>query len=366
MDRRMSIQTRKLKNGRTAYDVKLRTPDGHQYSQSFRTRKEAEAFQTKQRATRMEGVWVDPTAGRITFGSYAERWLAQRVGLRPRSRELYDYILRHHLLPTFAEVQLKAITVARVRAWHAELHEKRSIGPSTVAKAYRLLRTIMATAVEDELISRNPCLVKGASVEHHEERPVATVAQVAALADAVQPHYRAMVLLATWCGLRFGELTGLTRADLDPTGRTVRVARQAQELKDGSRVVGPPKTDAGRRTVAVPPHIFSELRKHLALWVAAPPESLAFGDSEGGPLRRSNFSRRVWQPACRGGRVAGLQVPRPQTYREHPGGVHRRQHQGADEPHGPRQPSCRPDLPARHLRARPGAGRGPLPAGRTR
>ena len=73
----MSIQTRKLKNGRTAYDVKLRTPDGRQYSQSFRTRKEAEAFQTKQRATRMEGVWVDPTAGRITFGSYAERWLTR-------------------------------------------------------------------------------------------------------------------------------------------------------------------------------------------------------------------------------------------------------------------------------------------------
>ena len=294
----MSIQTRKLKNGRTAYDVKLRTPDGRQYSQSFRTRKEAEAFQTKQRATRMEGVWVDPTVGRITFGSYAERWLTQRVGLRARSRELYDYILRRHLLPTFAEVQLKGITVARVRAWHAELHEKRSIGPSTVAKAYRLLRTIMATAVEDELIARNPCLVKGASVEHHEERPVATVVQVAALADAVQPHYRAMVLLATWCGVRFGELTGLTRADIDVSARTVRVVRQAQEMKDGSRVVGPPKTDAGRRTIALPPHIVPELRKHLAVWVAAAPESLVFGDSDGGALRRSNFSRRVWQPAC--------------------------------------------------------------------
>ena len=161
----MSIHAKRLKNGRSGYEVKLRTLDGRQYSRSFRTRKEAEAFQVRERSAQMQGTWVDPGAGRLAFGVYAERWLAQRVGLRPRTAELYDYLLRHHVLPTFTEIELKDISVAHVRAWHAEFNQKPSTGASTVAKAYRLLRTIMATAVEDELVLRNPCLLKGASVE---------------------------------------------------------------------------------------------------------------------------------------------------------------------------------------------------------
>jgi integrase len=302
----MSIHTKRLKNGRSVYEVKLRTVDGRQYSRSFRTRKDAEAFQVRERAAQMQGTWVDPGAGRLAFGAYAERWLAQRVGLRPRTEELYDYLLRHHVLPTFAGIELKDISVARVRAWHAASNKKPSIGSSTVAKAYRLLRTIMATAVEDELVIRNPCLLKGASVERPAERPVATVAEVAALADAVEARYRSMLLLATWCGLRFGELAGLTRADLDLRARTVRVVRQVVELADGRHVIGPPKTDAGRRTIALPPHVVPELKLHLAEWVGTDPSSRVFASPDGDALRRSNFNRRVWQPACQGAGLLGL------------------------------------------------------------
>jgi hypothetical protein len=55
-------------------------------------------------------------------------------------------------------------------------------GPGTVAKAYRLIKSIFATAVEDGLIRRNPCRIKGASAEKSPERPVLTVAEVYALA----------------------------------------------------------------------------------------------------------------------------------------------------------------------------------------
>jgi hypothetical protein len=60
-------------------------------------------------------------------------------------------------------------------------------GAPTVAKSYRLLHAICATATEDGLIVRNPCLVKGASVERPAERPVATIEEVFALADAIEP-----------------------------------------------------------------------------------------------------------------------------------------------------------------------------------
>lgn len=294
----MSIQTRRLRNGRTAYDVKLRDPAGRQYSRTFRTRREADAYVIEQRSSRTHGAWVDPRAGRISLADYSERWLRQRVNLRPRTRELYSYLLRLHVLAQLGEIELANLNPGKVREWHAALMIKDSIGPSTVAKCYRLLRTIMATAVEDELIVKNPCVLKGASVERPDERPVASVAEVAALVEAIDPRYRAMVLLATWCGLRFGELAALTRQDIDLAAGTVRVRRQVQELADGRHEVGPPKTDAGKRIVAIPPHALLEIRRHMAQRVAADGTSLIFPAPDGEFLRRSNFNRRIWQPAC--------------------------------------------------------------------
>jgi integrase len=294
----MSIGIRRLKNGCTVYDVRLRTARGQQYTKTFRTRKEADAFEAEERSARLHGISVDPHGGQVEFGRYADLWLKNRPGLRPRSVELYDYLLRHYLRPEFEAARLADITPAWVRRWHANLSYRPNIGPSTVAKSYRLLRTMLGTAVEDELIARNPCVLKRASIEHHDERPVASVEQIAALADAVGPKYRAMVLLATWCSLRFGELAGLVRADIDLSARVVNVSRQLQELQDGSHLYGPPKSEAGRRAVAIPPHVLVDVKAHLDAQVGLAADTLVFATPEGTPLRRSNFNRRVWQPAC--------------------------------------------------------------------
>ena len=92
-----------------------------------------------------------------------------------------------------------------------------------MAKAYRLLKAIMNTAVDDGRIRRNPCRIKGASQETSPERPVLTVAQVYALAEAIDRRYRALVLLAAFGSLRWGELAALRRSDIDLTNRTIRV-----------------------------------------------------------------------------------------------------------------------------------------------
>jgi integrase len=97
----------------------------------------------------------------------------------------------------------------------------------TVAKAYRLLKAIFNTAVDDGLIRRNPCRVKGAGQEKAPERPVLTVPQVYALAAVVDEHYRVLVLLAAFTSLRWGELAALRRSDIDIQARTVRVTRRS-------------------------------------------------------------------------------------------------------------------------------------------
>jgi integrase len=208
---------------------------------------------------------------------------------------LYDSLLRNHILPSFAETALADITTRLVRHWHARMLAADRPGAVTVAKTYRLLRSILATAVEDGLIVKNPCVIKGAGVERSPERPVATIEQVYALAETIDPRYRMLILLATFASMRFGELAALKRSHIDVATGLITVKAAATELNDGTRSVGRPKTDAGRRTVAVPPVLLDELRTHLDTYAQPGPDGLAFVGPAGGPLRRSNWAK-TWRP----------------------------------------------------------------------
>jgi integrase len=123
------------------------------------------------------------------------------------------------------------------------------------------------------------------------------VAEVEAIAEATPRPYRVMVLLAAWCSLRFGELAALTRQRIDPVHGVVEVRETLTETAEGRRFVGPPKTNAGRRTVAIPPDIRPEVAAHLATFVGPEPDALLFpAPAREGYLRRSNFTRRLWKP----------------------------------------------------------------------
>jgi len=179
-------------------------------------------------------------------------------------------------------------------------------GPTrTAAGAYRLLNTIYRTAVADGLVARNPCQVRGAGVEHPAERPVATVAEVGALADAMPPRLRAAVLLAAWCGLRRGELLALRRRDLGVLQRSVDVRQAAEYLADGTVGYKSPKTAAGRRRVAIPANIVSDLAAHMASSVEEDRDALVFTGAKGGPLR-PNVLAKHWSAATETVGLAGF------------------------------------------------------------
>ena len=134
------------------------------------------------------------------------------------------------------------------------------------------------------------------------------------LADAIEPRYRALVLLAGFAGLRTGESLGLRRADVDLLHREVSVQRQAQEIAGSGRVILAPKSEAGRRTVALPAVVVEALGAHLATFSGADTDAPVFTAPEGSPLRRATFSR-AWARAVRAtGAPAGL---RPHDLRHH-------------------------------------------------
>ena len=123
-----------------------------------------------------------------------------------------------------------------MRRWY-KLMLNAGVGTPTVAKAYVLLKAIFATAVDHGLIRRNPCRVKGGGSQQSPERPVPTIRQIDDLAEAVGARYRALVLLAAFCSLRWGELAALRRADIDLRAHTVKVERTLHQLSGGRALI---------------------------------------------------------------------------------------------------------------------------------
>ena len=250
------------------------------------------------------------------------RWITEHPSARASTKELYASLLRTCITPTLGRVPVAKPTPKRVRRWHYELGERlaadaatrraplvtrgRDVSPVTVsdgrarqAQAYRLLRAAMATAVLDRVIDVQPCRIAGAGTPRRALGRVPDIAdrllspdQVNAVADAMPPRYRALVLAAAWSGLRQGELLALTRADLDVDAvpATVRVRRGVLRSDNGTMEVDLPKTRASVRTVSLPAPLAAILAAHLDAFVGEDAESLVFTTVSGTNPARSNLN----------------------------------------------------------------------------
>ena len=183
---------RRLPSGR--YQVSYLGLDGQRRygPDTFERKSDAERFLALIEVQIYHGEWADPELGKVELRDYAERWIAQRSGLRPRTSDLYFWLLRKHVAPTLGGVPLGKLSTAMIRQWRSELLNS-GVSVSVAAKAYRLLRAVLTTAVdEDKILARNPCRVRGAGDEQTGERPVLTVSQVLS-----SPICSAVILSAT-------------------------------------------------------------------------------------------------------------------------------------------------------------------------
>jgi integrase len=224
---------------------------------------------------------IPPTEPKIDprLSEFAERWLADR-DLKPRTRADYQLLLDKRILPTLGHLRLSRITVRRVHDWYHDLSPKT---PTLRARTYGLLRTIMITAWQQDYVEANPCRVRGGgSAKRKHQTKIASVPELEAIAAAMPERYRAMILLAGWCALRYGEVTELRRSDVDLATGVLHIRRGV--VRVGSDViVGTPKSSAGIREVAIPPHLIPALREHLANHVCREPGALLFPAS-GNPM----------------------------------------------------------------------------------
>lgn len=260
------------------WQARYRLPDGTMQSGpvTFDTKLEAAAWL----ADYARGTAVAPEHhDDPPLTAYAESWLAGR-DLKPRTRALYRGLLNDLIAPGLGKLKLSRLSSVKVRDWYATLDPNT---PTRRAHAYALLRTIAASAVDDGVIAgANPCRIRGAGQSKRKVhiRP-ATLAELDAITAAMPARLRLMVTLAAWCALRFGELTELRRGDIE--GGLLRIRRAVTHVA-GEYVVGKPKSEAGARDVAIPPHLLPLVKAHLAEHTQAGRDGLLFPSASGGHL----------------------------------------------------------------------------------
>lgn len=314
-NRRGFGQITKLPSGR--YRARYTGPDGalHNAPTTFDTKLDAEAWLTDERRLISAGTWASPAARRAsaeaaraarvpTFSDYAGRWIEQRRvkgrPLAPRTRDHYRQLLDDYLMPTFGALTLDTITPAAVNIWfdgfapaRAKSHGKKTGGETARAHAYSLARAVMntATGAHGPIVGHvNPFAVRGggSAPKRRRDEHVATGAQLAVILETIRPEWRALVLLATWTGLRYSEVVALRRGDVDLKAHVVRVRQSVSRSRSEGIGLKGPKSDAGVRDVHIPEHVMPAIRAHLHSNVTGR-EGLLFPGPGGGFLAPATF-----------------------------------------------------------------------------
>ena len=298
------IQKRE-RDGKVSYRARITGPDRRERSKTFRRKVDAQRWLTDQRAAIDQGTWIDPAAGDVTLGEWADAWMAARQ-VRPSTRARDESYLRNHVRPRFGSVPLKAISQPDVVSFVGELNGK-GLAPATVAKCVQLLGAMMEAAADAGKIRRSPVhKIPLPEIERHEMRFL-THAEIGKLADSIDPRYRALVLLLAYGGLRIGEAAALRPEHRIETRHEIDVVQTVAWVK-GHPLLGPPKTRAARRRVALPQPVWDALTEHVAEhateWIFPAPD--------GGILQPANWRRRTYNPAVK---AAGLDPLRPHDLR---------------------------------------------------
>lgn len=233
------------------------------------------------------------------MAEWAESWFATKHDLRPSSRSRLRGVLDSHVVPRFGPLTLADVSNLDVREWVG------TMPPATALKSHNALSQMMRAAVADRRLQFNPCSdVPLPPAETAEQRFLARD-EIEAVAGCIAERFEALVVLATYGGLRFGELGGLRRGRIDVLRSRIRVVETLTDV-NGVLSFGPPKTKRSRREVPLPRSIMRRIESHLEQFVAPDADALVFTGPKGAPLRRAGFRRCWWKPAVEAAGLAPL------------------------------------------------------------
>lgn len=289
--------------GRTGYIGRYRVDGRLRSTRRFTAKREALAEARRQEEAGKHAEWVDPASSRITVAQWFAVWQESRVDRAPRTIEAEGERFRSLVAPVFGDRPLRQVAHEDVARWAATMVSPTSgetASPARRRDATRLLVALLDAAVDARRLRSNPARTPSGRVPALPRAPKTkphrylSHEQLRRVADATtSAQTRTLVLLTALTGLRWGEVSALTVADVDPLRRRVRVARAYTRLDDGTLLLGDTKTHA-RREVPLPAALVAAVAAQAA---GRAPGDLLFTGSRGGPLRRESFDRSAFRPA---------------------------------------------------------------------
>ncbi|WP_311272134.1 MULTISPECIES: tyrosine-type recombinase/integrase [unclassified Rhizobium] len=271
---------------------------------TFKLKKQADAFSATASVEVREGVHVADSAS-VTVSKAAALWIAsgENAGLERSTIDQRKSHLQHHIMPLIGEILLSKLTVPMVRDFEDRLR-KEGRSASMTKKVITSLGSILSDAGERGLATRNPVRdIRGGRKgrDRRAERrqkgrvevgvDIPTRDEIKALVAALDDHWRPIMLTLIFTGMRSSELRGLRWQDVDFKRLEVRVSQRVDEYRE----VGPPKSEAGIRTIPVPPMVINAL-KELKL-KQADSSGLVFPNPDGDSRSHSNVVTKGLIPA---------------------------------------------------------------------
>ena len=302
----MAIRKRKwtAPNGeqKEAWIVDYRDQHGDRHIKTFARKKDADAYHTAVKGDVRAGIH---TADRrsLTVAEAGRLWIesSTRTGLERTTIEGYEQHLKFHIVPLIGATKLSQLTLPAVRLFEDRLAKGRS--PAMVRKVLRSLGSIVADAQERGLVAqnvvhslrRNRRKDRTARVERRQRGKlkvgvdIPTLDEIRAISAHLEGARRPLLLTAVFTGLRASELRGLRWADIDLKRAVLHVRQRADRYQQ----IGAPKSEAGERTVPLPPLLVNTLRE----WRLAHHHDLAFANERGKPYALPTIITRHFHPA---------------------------------------------------------------------
>lgn len=283
-----------------------------------KTKKEVQAKLHKLRGDALSGLPVNPET--LTVDQHFEDWFRVKAGeVKETTLLSYRETYRSAIKPHIGHVKLKDLDYRRINALYEALAEKGLT--RTISLSSFLLRAALGDATRKGLVPLNQAKLAASRPQKRKEARFMDQEEIRRFMDAAAGHRLENALtLALNTGLRPGEWLGLPWPAIDWEGQRLTIT-QALIEKNGRVWLDEVKSEAGRRTISLPAAAMDALKRQrrrqaeeqLAFgegW--SNEQSLVFTDTEGGMLRRSNVTRRLFKPVCK---KAGLTGVTPHTLR---------------------------------------------------
>ena len=282
---------KRLRVDKVQWVLRYTDPAGKERSKTFRRKTDADRYRQSIESAISTGTYVDPNRGKVTTDIWAQTWLDGKTNLTPKSRQRYQEALDKHIKTRWKDVPLDRVTHAEVQKWLAELGQGRAAG--TVRKHANIMRQIMALAVKDGRLARNPADGLDLPKPSKTRKRYLTHQQVETVAEAVGDQWSLVVRFLAYTGLRWGEAAALRVGNLDLLHKRAIIERSVTPVK-GVMVFGDTKGHRFRE-VPVPPFLVPELETLISRGKS--PDDLLFTGPRGAVLRSQTFQRAALDAA---------------------------------------------------------------------